>query len=79
MAAEKLGVADRLGATTGAEAATGAEAFGFIGAEGLAGALAASDINAALPVVDSALRLSRLNSLAVFVVAGCAIVNPVAS
>jgi hypothetical protein len=72
-------LADNLGATAGAEAATGAEAFGFIGADGLAGALAASDISAALPVVDSALRLSRLNSLAVFVVAGCAIVNPVAS
>jgi hypothetical protein len=54
-------------------------AFGRVNAEGLAGALAAFDINAALPVVDSALRLSRLNSLAVFVVADCAIVNPVAS
>jgi hypothetical protein len=66
----------KLDAAAGAAVLTGAVAFGFIGAEGLAGALAAFDINAALPVVDSALRLSRLNSLAVFVVAGCAMLTP---
>ena len=56
--------------------ATGATAFGRISADGRAGVLLAFAISAALPVVDIALRLSRTNSRAVFVVAGCAIVNP---
>jgi hypothetical protein len=35
-------------------------------------------VNAALPVVDIALRLSSTNSRALILFTGCAIVNPVA-
>jgi hypothetical protein len=63
--------------TAGLAAATGAVDFGFITPDGRTGVFPALP-NAAFPVVDIALRLSRLNSLAVLV-AGCAIINPVAS
>jgi hypothetical protein len=72
-------VADKLerGAAAGLAAATGVADFGRATPVGRAGAFPALP-NAAFPVVDNALRLSRLNSLVVLV-AGCAIVNPVAS
>jgi hypothetical protein len=58
-------------------AEAGAAFFGLITPEGRAGAFAALP-NAVFPFVDNALRLSRLNCLVVLV-AGCAIVNPIAS
>jgi hypothetical protein len=77
-------VADKLerGAAAGLAAApltaeAGAAFLGLITPEGRAGAFAALP-NAVFPFVDNALRLSRLNCLVVLV-AGCAIVNPVAS
>jgi hypothetical protein len=77
-------VADKLerGAAAGLDVAglaaeAGAAFFGLITPEGRADAFAALP-NAVFPFVDNALRLSRLSSLVVLV-AGCAIVNPVAS
>jgi hypothetical protein len=77
-------VADKLerGAAAGLDAApltaeAGAAFLGLITPEGREGAFAALP-NAVFPFVDNALRLSRLNCLVVLV-AGCAIVNPVAS
>jgi predicted short-subunit dehydrogenase-like oxidoreductase (DUF2520 family) len=73
-------VADKLergAAAAPLTAEAGAAFFGLITPEGRAGAFAALP-NAVFPFVDNALRLSRLNCLVVLV-AGCAIVNPVAS
>jgi hypothetical protein len=76
--ADKLDLAAAAGReAAGLADAAGAAFFGFITPDGRAGALAAPP-NADFPDVDIALRLSRLNSLVVLV-AGCAIVNPVAS
>ena len=67
------------GARAGAEkeaTVTGAGAIvGFV----LAGVCAAFVANAALPLVDIARRLAITSSRELWLVAGCAIVNPVAS